>query len=227
MTKKTNNTKRALLFSLLTLLLCLSMMVGSTYAWFTDTHTSAGNVIKSGKLEFAFEKWDGTNWVDATTGPIFDYALWEPGYTQIVNLRVRNTGNLALKWQAEITGSGTLSILADNIIVYVRSDDHNDTVKSYIDTVDRFGFGAEADLGNFKKFTLRQFIENFTLMTKGTLVENQESYLGIVLQMPTSAGNDCRDMDLGGTFNITVVATQDTVESDNYDNQYDKDATFH
>jgi predicted ribosomally synthesized peptide with SipW-like signal peptide len=221
---KTRNTKHALLLSLLTILLCMSMLIGSTYAWFTDTHTSTGNVIKSGKLEFAFEKWDGTKWVDATTDPIFEYSLWEPGYTQIVNLRVRNTGNLALKWQADIIGSGALTILADNINVYVRSDDKNDTVKSYIDTVGRFEFDAETTAGNFKKYTLREFIENFETMTKGNLVEGQESYLGIVLQMPTSVGDDCQNKDLGGTFNITIVATQDTVEVDSYNDQYDKDA---
>jgi hypothetical protein len=42
--------------------------------------------------------------------------------------------------------------------------------------------------------------------------------------MPTKAGDDCQNKDLGGTFNITIVATQDTVEVDSYNDQYDKDA---
>lgn len=223
---KTKTTKHALLLSLITLLLCMSMLVGSTYAWFTDEHTSAGNVIKSGNLEFAFQKWDGTNWVDATTAPLFNYDLWEPGYTQIVNLRVKNLGNLALKWQATITGPSTLSVLADNIYVYVKNDDTSDTVRDYLNTVDRFGFDAEVTAGKMQKYTLRQFITDLTLMTNGTLAVGQESYLGIVLQMPTSVGNECKDKTLGGTFDITVVATQNTVETDSYNNQYDKDAIF-
>ena len=43
-----NGTKQALLFSIVSLLLCTSMLVGTTYAWFTDSVTSANNKIVSG-----------------------------------------------------------------------------------------------------------------------------------------------------------------------------------
>ena len=48
---KKQNTKRALLLSALSLLLCVCMLVGSTFAWFTDSVTSANNIIKSGNLD--------------------------------------------------------------------------------------------------------------------------------------------------------------------------------
>lgn len=220
---KTRNTKHALLLSLLTILLCMSMLIGSTYAWFTDQQTLSGNVIKSGKLDFVLEKWNGSAWVDASTDPIFNYSLWEPGHTQVVNLRVRNVGNLALKWESSITSGGELSKLADAIVVYVKTGDTVD-VKDYVESVDRYKFDNESVAGNIKKYTLRDFIAQY--MPSGELAANEEAYFGLVLQMPTSTGNEYQDMDLNGKFNFTVVATQDAVESDYYDNTYDADAEY-
>lgn len=96
MTNK-KSLKRAIIVAFMSVVLCVSMLLGATFAWFTDSATSSGNVIKAGTLDIAFEEWDGDEWVDATTDPIFSYDKWEPGYTQIVNLRVVNKGTLSLK----------------------------------------------------------------------------------------------------------------------------------
>ena len=48
---KRRSTKSALLMSAISLLLCVSMLIGSTFAWFTDSVTSANNIIKSGTLD--------------------------------------------------------------------------------------------------------------------------------------------------------------------------------
>ena len=45
------NTKRALLTSVLSLTLCGSMLVGTTFAWFTDSVSSTNNVITAGNLD--------------------------------------------------------------------------------------------------------------------------------------------------------------------------------
>lgn len=42
------STKRALLVSALSLVVCLAMLVGTTFAWFTDTATTGVNKIVSG-----------------------------------------------------------------------------------------------------------------------------------------------------------------------------------
>ena len=60
--KTKKSTKRALLLSALSLIMCVSMLVGSTFAWFTDSVTSANNVIKSGNLDIKLEYWNGTEW---------------------------------------------------------------------------------------------------------------------------------------------------------------------
>ena len=112
------STKRALILSLLSMLLCVSMLIGSTYAWFTDTATTAVNTIQSGKLDVALEMSTngGTTWenaegktlqflVDGNLPAEGTQILWEPGCTyELPLLRVVNNGNLALKYKLVITG---------------------------------------------------------------------------------------------------------------------------
>ena len=95
------NTKRALLTSVLAMAVCLAMLVGSTFAWFTDTATTGINKIQSGNLDVELEySKDFAEWkkVDNTTKVFEESTEWEPGRTEIVYLRVKNAGNLALKY---------------------------------------------------------------------------------------------------------------------------------
>ena len=106
----TKSTKRALLVSVMAMVICFTMLLGTTFAWFTDSAASNGNVIKAGELELAFKMHDGTTWVDITdaTAPIFGegslaqnndlQTLWEPNKTQVIYLSVTNTGNLDFKF---------------------------------------------------------------------------------------------------------------------------------
>ena len=82
------STKKALISSIVVLALCFSMLIGTTFAWFTDSASSNGNIIKTGTLDVEMYYADGTKavpttvdgWTNVTTGgPIFDYDNWEPG----------------------------------------------------------------------------------------------------------------------------------------------------
>jgi len=222
--KKKYSTKRALIASVLALCMCFSMLVGTTFAWFTDSVTSANNIIKSGSLEISLEKWNGTSWENTESKPIFNYDKWEPGYSQVVNLKISNLGTLALKWKAVITTEKNLSILADVINVYVRSGKVEADVMVPTDT--RLDLDAAVAAGDFTKYTLRQFIGEVESITAGNLKATEADYLGIVLAMDTAAGNEYQNLDLGGKFNLTILATQDTVENDSFDKEYDKLAEF-
>ena len=90
--------------------MCVSMLVGTTFAWFTDSASTAVNKIQSGKLDVALEmSTDGTTWESAegktltfktTDDRAADQILWEPGCTyELPKLRVVNKGNLALKYK--------------------------------------------------------------------------------------------------------------------------------
>ena len=114
-------TRKALLNSILSLMLCFAMLLGTTYAWFTDSVTSANNIIQSGRLKAQMEYSDDlseTGWKDASTGAIFDYQHWEPGFTQVKYIKVKNTGNLAFKYLLNIAPDGAVTKLAEVIDVY-------------------------------------------------------------------------------------------------------------
>ena len=232
MTKK-HSTKKALVASILTLCMCFTMLIGTTFAWFTDSVTSSGNVIKSGTLDIEFENYnyETGKWETASENAIFNYDKWEPGYTQKVNLRVINKGTLALKWMAAITTSQSLSKLADVINVYVRANDKfnaeaESSVAGYIDAIDTRDLSAAVAAGELSVCTLRQFIENCSAVTKGNLKAGDTAYLGLILQMDPEANNDYQNLDLGGKFDITILATQMAAEKDSIDEKYDENAEF-
>ena len=106
---KAKSTKRSLLFSAISLMLCFAMLIGTTYAWFTDSVTSANNIITSGNLDvelYYATEYDGANtaWqkVDETTKIFKEGALYEPGYTEVVYFKVENKGSLYLSYNMSL-----------------------------------------------------------------------------------------------------------------------------
>ena len=98
---ESTKTKKALRGSLLALFLCIVLLIGTTFAWFTDTASTGVNKIQAGNLDVELEySTDCSTWKTAnqTTQMFDDDALWEPGHTEVVYLRVKNVGNLALKY---------------------------------------------------------------------------------------------------------------------------------
>ena len=120
---KSKKTKKALLSSFMVLMLCFTMLVGTTFAWFTDSVTAGNNRIIAGNLsiDLLIKTKGDTDYVSVkedATKAAFDYDLWEPGYTEVANAKVMNTGNLALKYTMRLVANGDVSILADVIDVY-------------------------------------------------------------------------------------------------------------
>lgn len=217
------NTKRALLASILSVALCCAMLIGSTFAWFTDSVTSTGNIIKSGTLDVTMQWANGTEalnsveWKDASEGAIFDYDLWEPGYTEVRHVRISNIGSLALKYEVRIAATGEVSELADVIDVYYIKDGAQITDRTQLNDANKIG-------------TLAQVLAN-PYAAKGNLLgkegETVDSDIAtIALKMQESAGNEYQGLSIGSEFAVVIVATQDTVENDSFDNQYDAGATF-
>lgn len=93
-------TKKALRGSLFALFLCIVLLIGTTFAWFTDSVSTGVNKIQAGNLKIAVQyTLDGENWHDlAGATDLFQKGLWEPGHTEVVALRFKNEGNLALKY---------------------------------------------------------------------------------------------------------------------------------
>lgn len=216
----TKVTKRSLLTSALALVVCVSMLIGTTYAWFTDSVVSNNNIIKSGSLDIAMEWANGSEapatatWTDASTGPIFDNDLWEPGYTEARHIKISNVGTLALNWTLAIVPNGEVSALADVIDVYYYDGYGYGTAKQVIDRnvagMDYVG-------------TLREWLS--TGISKGFLYADKSYSATIVLKMREEAGNEYQNLSIGDSFSIQLLATQRTYEDDSFDKDYDVGAS--
>ena len=215
---KQKSIKHALLMSALAIIMCVSMLVGSTFAWFTDSVTSVGNKIQSGTLKLDLEVLDENgNWnsIKNDQTPLFNYEKWEPGYTEFKILKVVNEGSLALKWYAKFMPSQQLGELADVIDVFVCPSETTELT-----------YPADRNLDGYTNVgTLRNFVGTIETTTHGQLEAKKSAYLGIALKMQETAGNKYQDKTLGA-FDIMILATQNTVEEDTFDNQYDKDSKF-
>ena len=219
--KKRNSTKRALLLSALSLLMCVSMLIGSTFAWFTDSVTSKSNKIQAGNLDLDLEllNKDTKQWtsIGDSTDPIFNYALWEPGYTEVKVLKLVNKGTLALKWVAKFISEYELTILADVIDVYVCTNE------------EALAYPTDRNLDGYRKLgTVREFVNTLETTEEGVLLAGEDVFIGIALHMQESAGNEYQGLPLikapGVGFDIRFLATQYTYEKDSFDDQYDANA---
>ena len=106
------STKRALISSTLAILMCVAMLIGTTFAWFTDTASTAVNKIQAGTLDVQLLDASGNSlegqtlsWQKATGAPDGEQVLWEPGCTyKLQPITIKNAGNLALKYKVIISG---------------------------------------------------------------------------------------------------------------------------
>ena len=209
--KTAKTSKRALLCSVLSIALCLSMLIGTTFAWFTDTASTGVNKIVSGNLKVDIIGADSDSHIEklnftkaaTTDAEAGAEILWEPGCRYLTEgFRIANKGNLALKWKAQVN-TGTTAANEGNF-------DLLDVIDFYL--VTKAADGTETAIA----------LDEFTGNLKKT--ETSEAYY-IKGVMQTTAGNNYQRLTLDG-ISLTVVATQDTVEVDSKDDQYDKDAEY-
>lgn len=201
------STKRALVSSALAILMCVAMLIGTTFAWFTDTASTSVNKIQAGNLDIELQMKDNDGkWVNAE-GKILPFLvegkipadgtqiLWEPGCTYYVpEVRVLNKGNLAVKFEYIPEALGVTGKLAEVLeLVFKTPVDAN---------------GEEVN------------IEPEILKPGEASPEWSFGY-----HMLESAGNEYQNATATGIC-VTVVATQATYEKDSIDDQYDKDAEY-
>ena len=193
----TKTTKRALLSSVVAMLVCITMLIGTTFAWFTDTASTAVNKIQSGNLDVALEMQNSDgSWASAEGKTLTfktqdnraaDQILWEPGCTyELPKLRVVNNGNLALKYKIQITG-----------------------------------IQGSAKLNEVIDWT----ISGADINTEYSLTAGASNTLTIKGHMQETAGNEYQGLSIDG-IGITVVATQYAYENDSNGNTYDENADY-
>ena len=203
-------TKRALLTSVMALVMCVVMLVGTTFAWFTDTASTGVNKIVAGNLDVDIIGETSNDHVTtlnftkanaATDAGATEAVLWEPGCRYLTQgFRIANKGNLALKWKA-VVNKGTTAKNPGKF-------DLLDVIDFYLVKGDKNSEGT--------------LLDEFTGTLQKTEISDVYYIKGV---MKTTAGNDYQGLTLDG-ITITVYATQLTAEFDSFDNQYDKDAKY-
>ena len=223
MTKKT--TKRALIVSILSLILCFTMLIGTTFAWFTDSVKSGKNRIVAGNLDVELEYLKDGEWETVRgADDLFEGTLWEPGHTEVIYLRLSNLGTLALKYElginivSEIAGTnvaGEEFLLSDHIYMGVAEGKE----PSYASRS-----AAQAAV----KDTAGKISEGY--VADGEMIAGQEAvYLAVVVYMPETVDNEANyrgenapEISLG----INLVATQLMNEEDSFGKDYDEAAKY-
>ena len=225
--KKSKATKRTLLLSVLAMLLCMVMLVGTTFAWFTDTASTGVNKIQAGnlKMEVSYKNTsDGEFTVlNESTNVFKQDTLWEPGHVEYAVLNVKNIGTLALKYKLGINiagETGSTNVLGNEF-----------KLSDYI----KFGV-VDEDLSGKTRDEMVAAVTDGKLIKEGYSKEshldttNANETVTLVVWMPTDVGNEANHktgaaaptIDLG----IKVDATQYTHENDSFGNDYDKFAEY-
>ena len=201
--------KNALLMSFTSLLLCFAMLAGSTFAWFTDTASTAVNKIQSGTLKVDIQNEAGGSlrgktlrWV--VNGQISENnVLWEPNCTyELESFKIVNQGNLVLKYQITINGITGDAKLLEAIEFTAKIGDYEIALDQLT--------GAILPKGAAVKDATKEVVKETKLIT-------------ISGHMKEKAGNEYQNLTIDG-IGITVVATQYTYESDSYGKTYDEKA---
>ena len=236
---KARSTRRTLALSIMAICLCCVMLIGTTFAWFTDTATSGLNHIQSGSLDLDVQyTLDGETWHpldDATDLFGGEDAKFEPGYTRVVAFRLKNKGNLAFKYRLttnvaeEIPGTnvfGNEFKLSD----YLETSYAHNGVNQIGDILISLAFGgrnSQKAIGWDKgTFDAEYSVDDSHALLPGSAGH----YVIMKVTMPETIGNEANAKDANSMpeihFGVNVVATQATIERDSYDTQYDKNAAY-
>ncbi len=242
----TKTTKRALLSSVIAMFICVAMLIGTTFAWFTDSASTAVNKIQAGTLDVELEmKDEDGNWVNAegktlawqkAQGAENEDVLWEPGCTyELPALKITNKGNLALQFKVlinSISGDKKLLDAIDFTVEYF--SEGPDSERLSVDINENTSIPVELP----NPMTSDPYYEDYirelgwTGIPLGTAeyVANNfgTDYMCVKLSahMKEDAGNEYQGMTLND-FAITVVATQVAgYEYDSFNNTYDKNAEY-
>ena len=230
MKKNAKTTKKALVMSVLSLLLCMSMLVGTTFAWFTDSVESGMNMIAAGNLDVELEYMDADgNWQTVTreTNVFAADTLWEPGHTEVVYLKVANRGTLALDYKlgvciVEETTSTSVTEQPLKLSEFIMMGAVDDVTTRYATRED-----ARDDLQEIKPLT-EAYAKEGTLYSVSDAAQTQptEEYVALVVYMPEDVDNaanyktGCPVPTI--TLGISLLATQETYEKDSFNHKYDE-----
>jgi len=221
MTKK-KNTRRALFMSVISLILCCAMLMGTTFAWFTDSVTSGVNQINAGNLDvelYHTDKAASNEKVTASVKLFDDVTLWEPGAVAYENLQIANEGTLALKYQMALTFANATQTPAGGTLA--------DVLKVAV-----VEGGFDGDRAAAQDLTYGHTLSTFSLAGQLAGDSKSNTYGVVIYWEPTdndnayNMNNENQGKALSIDLGIQLNATQLEYESDSFGTDYDETASM-
>ena len=221
---KKNTTKRSLLASVLALVMCVTMLVGTTFAWFTDSASTSVNKIEAGRLNVELLDESGQPLAKDRTlvwKTTDSKVLWEPNCTyDLEPFQIKNAGDLALKYKVVLKAS-KIDKTADG--------------KSLLDVIE-WTVKVGGEVATVIKDGAAMKVENVLLADLGAedgtaiidgekLTANAAAKITVTGHMKAEASNDYQGLTIDG-FGITVYAAQVNHESDSNGTDYDVAAPY-
>lgn len=241
----TKSTKHALFSGVVTMLLCIAMLVGTTFAWFTDSAGSDGNIIRTGSFDIKMY-WSDTllssdsgDWKDveaAENNTLFNYQNWEPGYTDVKYIKIVNNGSLSFQYVLNI-------IPVNNTDTDTAVSDESGEAETTQETVNLADvihvYYVESPTEAFTEAAINTAVLSDVIDNKVTaggvlLADGQtkegfysgEIIIAIALKMQDSAGIEYQNQSIGEGFRVQLTATQYAYESDYFGTPYDETIAF-
>lgn len=224
---KSSATKKALISSIIALILCFTMLMGATFAWFTDTVSSTGNRILAGDLEIDLVMYKESNGkyvsIAGGAGDIFSEAAgnsihWEPGKTEIVYLGVRNTGNLALCYSL-LLNTKDEGLIGSLEYAIIDGAEHGDVaVTDWDELLERSDVKTGALYEGQLFVTADGVLDEIAYDETAT---DETDFYAIAIHMKDDASQIYENKSI--TIDLNVSATQVSAEEDSFGSEYDKD----
>ncbi len=218
-----HSTKKALATSLIALVLCFAMLIGTTYAWFTDSVTSANNIIATGDLDVELYHADnGTNGVDKLVDEntvLFDDVdsdLWEPGAMAWERFTIKNAGSLALLYRFALNATNATVVDGVSFASMLKAAVVDESFEYSRENVNKIPKDAWKSIDSLEPLASDNAFESGSTKT-----------FGIVLYWQPSSNDNLFNMNNGRTdvvsieVGVLLTATQAMFEGDSFDNTYD------
>ena len=231
--RKSKSTKQALLLSVMSLILCVSMLVGTTFAWFTDSVSTGKNTIAAGNLDVELEYLVDGNWEKVTenTNVFEENTLWEPGHTEVVYLKVSNLGTLALDYKLGVNIAyelTSINVYGEELKLseYLQVGVIEDQETAFADRA------AARDAVTASTPLTDGYAKAGTLYAKNDVPTDgkTEQYVALVVYMPEETDNHANYMTGYDapqiTLGINLMATQETYEEDSFNEKYDENSIY-
>ncbi len=186
--KKKPYKKIALALSLCAIFIWAILGTGASLAWFTDTSDEVTNIFHIADFELAVShRLDNGTWepIDGKTDIFDNEALYEPGYVQVVYLKVENKGSVPFDFKTAVSVNdyttatnvfGQHFLLQEYLKFGVAIADTEEEMDKAVETRDLAKEIATSDLGYYET-------------KSATLEPGITSYIALVVRMPEVVNN--------------------------------------